>query len=472
MATITTVNPHTGADLTAYETHSPAEIEAALAAADAAAHTWRGSTLAERAAFLHALGGLLTERRDRYAGLITTEMGKPIAEALGEVDKCASSCLVVADLAPGWLADEVIDSPAQKSWISYEPLGVVFAVMPWNFPFWQVIRFACAALVAGNAAVLKHSPNVTGCALALEELIADAARLSGAPADLMRTLVIAEADVPATVPGLIADPRIAAVTLTGSERAGVAVGGSAGSSLKKVVLELGGSDPFVVLDDADLGLAADAAIRSRFGNAGQSCIAAKRLIVAEAVADEFVALLSDRVAALVAGDPSDPATMVGPMARPDLRSGLHRQVEATVAEGAVLLAGGAPIDGPGSHYAPTLLDRVTTSMTAGREELFGPVASVFRVADDAEAAAVANSTAYGLGASVWSTSDRGLAVGRAIRSGALFINAVVASDPNLPFGGIGRSGHGRELGAVGVREFTNVRTVWVGGGGALPTIAE
>ena len=472
MATITTRNPHTGAELATYECADGERIEEVRSQAAAAAGAWGEVAVGDRTHLLRALGDLLTERREEYAALITAEMGKPIAEALGEIDKCALSCHVVADLAPAWLADEPVATSAQQSWVSYVPLGVVVAVMPWNFPFWQVIRFACAALVAGNSGILKHSPNVTGCAVALEELLDAAASRAGAPAQLLQTLVIDESLVPQIIPALIADDRVAAATLTGSERAGVAVGSAAGTALKKVVLELGGSDPFVVLDDADLDAAADAAIRSRFGNAGQSCIAAKRWIVQESVADDFVSRIQDRMARLVAGDPADPATNIGPMARDDLRRAVHEQVQDSVTEGATLVAGGVIPDGLGYHYPATLLDNVSTSMTVAREESFGPVACVIRVADDDEAVRVANDTAYGLGASVWSRSERGLAVGTRIRSGALFVNAVVASDARMPFGGLGRSGHGRELGAAGVREFTNVRTVWIGDGAHLPTIAE
>jgi succinate-semialdehyde dehydrogenase/glutarate-semialdehyde dehydrogenase len=320
--------------------------------------------------------------------------------------------------------------------------------MPWNYPFWQVLRFACAALVAGNAGVLKHSPNVTGCALAIVELFAAA----GAPAGLFTTLVLADDQLAEMTPRIIGDPAVAAVTLTGSERAGEAVGAAAGRYLKKSVLELGGSDPFVVLDDADLPAAAEVAVRSRFGNAGQSCIAAKRFIVAESVADDFVALIATRAALLE----------LGPMARGDLRDQLHAQVVASLDEGAVLVTGGALPEGPGWFYPPTVLDHVTPRMTVFDEETFGPVAAVVRARDEDHAVALANDTAYGLGAAVWSTSARGLDVGRRIRSGALFVNAIVASDPRLPFGGIGRSGHGRELSAEGTREFTNVRTVYVG----------
>jgi len=466
---VVTVNPATGKPLAEYPSFSLEQVEHALAQAAEAARGWGVVPVEGRANFLRRVGALLTERRDEYAALITAEMGKPLAEALAEVDKCAWNCTVVADSAPAWLDDHEVASGAARSWLSYEPLGVVFAVMPWNYPFWQVLRFACAAIVAGNAAVLKHSPNVTGCALAIETLIADA----GAPTGLLRTVVLAEAVVPAVVPTIIADRRISAVTLTGSERAGVAVGTAAGAALKKSVLELGGSDPFVVLDDADLEAAADAAVRSRFGNGGQSCIAAKRWIVADPVADEFAALVAARVAALRVGDPTAPDVTVGPMARIDLRDGLHRQVEQTLAQGATLVAGGHPVDGPGSYYAPTVLDHVEPGMTTFAEETFGPVASLVRARDDDHAVELANDTEYGLGAAVWSRSERGLAVGRRIRSGALFVNAMVASDPRLPFGGIGRSGYGRELSAEGTREFTNVRTIYVGDGAApLPAMTE
>ena len=420
----------------------------------------------ERTELLRRVGKLLSERRDEYAALITAEMGKPISEALAEIDKCAWNCDVVADHAAAWLADHEIGSAASKSWLAYEPLGTIFAVMPWNFPFWQVLRFACAAIAAGNTAILKHSPNVTGCAVAIEKLFDDA----GGPARLFSVLIIADADLGTVVPRVIGDDRVAAVTLTGSERAGVAVGTAAGQALKKSVLELGGSDPFVVLDDADLPAAAAAAARSRFGNAGQSCIAAKRFIVVAGIADEFVRLLTEHVNSLTVGDPQDPGTTIGPLAREDLRATLHDQVTASVAEGATLIAGGEFIEGPGYFYAPTVLDNVTPAMTSFQAEIFGPVASIIRAADDEHAISLANDTPYGLGASVWGLPDRALTVGRKIRSGALFINAVVASDPRLPFGGTRRSGHGRELGAEGVREFTNIRTIYIGDRDAPPPI--
>ncbi|MBB2891874.1 NAD-dependent succinate-semialdehyde dehydrogenase [Flexivirga oryzae] len=456
MATVTTISPIDGSTLQTYEAADWAVIDAVLDRAVTAQQRWASRPVGDRTELLRAVAGILRGDRERHAALITAEMGKPITESLAEVDKCARNCDVVAEEAPGWLADRELASDARRSWVAAEPLGVVFAVMPWNYPFWQVIRFACAALVAGNAGVLKHSPNVTGCALALADVFAKA----GAPDALFQTVVIAEADVPEVVPRIIADDRVAAVTLTGSERAGSAVGAAAGKALKKSLLELGGSDPFVVLADADLDHTVAQAVRSRFGNGGQSCIAAKRFVVVDEIADEFVARLSPAVARLRLGDPADPDTQVGPMARPDLLAALHAQVQASVREGAELVTGGKSV---GTYYLPTILDRVTPNMTAATEETFGPVAAILRARDDDQAVEMANATAYGLGCSVWGEPAHALAVGRRIRSGALFVNAMVASDPRLPFGGIRRSGHGRELAADGVREFTNQRTVYVGG---------
>lgn len=457
MTEVTTRNPVTGEVLARYHAHDAAGIERALADVSAAGEVWRATALADRLDLLRSVGKLLAERREDYAALITAEMGKPLAEARGEIDKCAWNCEVVADQASDWLADRPLDSAATRAWLSYEPLGVVFAVMPWNFPFWQVLRFACAALAAGNAGLLKHSPDTTGCALAIEQLFADA----GAPRGLFRSLVIAPEDVPDVSARVIADQRVSAVTLTGSERAGASVAAAAGRALKKTVLELGGSDPFVVLADADLEAAATAAAKSRFGNAGQSCVSAKRFIVVDEVAEEFVRLFVERVAALEVGDPTVEGTTMGPMVRSDLRDQLLGQVERTVAAGALLVTGGSAIDAPGHFVEPTVLDRVVPGMAAFVEETFGPVAAVVRARDDEHAVELANGTDFGLAASVWGTSEHALAIGRRIRSGALFINAMVASDPRLPFGGIGRSGYGRELSAEGVREFTNVRTVVV-----------
>ncbi|CAI9401458.1 aldehyde dehydrogenase family protein [Nocardioides sp. T2.26MG-1] len=445
--TVTTRSPATGEMLATYLAHDEAAVEAALAATYAASELWRGTPLEDRLALLRGAGKLLTERREEYAALITAEMGKPLVEALGEVDKCAWNCEVVADLAPGWLADHPVASGASRSWLAYEPLGVVFAVMPWNFPFWQVLRFACAALAAGNAALLKHSPDVTGCALAVESLFADA----GAPAGLFRSLVVAAEDVPEVSRRVVEDPRVAAVTLTGSERAGASIAAVAGAAVKKTVLELGGSDPFVVLADADVAAAAATAVRSRFANTGQSCVCAKRFIVHDAVAEEFLERFVDQLALLE----------IAPLAREDLRDAVLRQIEETVAQGARLVTGGSAIDGPGWYLEPTVLADVEPGMTAFDEETFGPVATITRARDDDHAVELANATTFGLGASVWGEAPHALDVGRRIRSGALFVNAMVASDPRLPFGGTGRSGYGRELSAEGVREFTNVRTVYV-----------
>lgn len=448
---VVTRNPATGEFLASYDAHDEAGVEEAIAATHAASQVWAATPLDERLALLRGVGKLLTERREEYAALITAEMGKPIAESLGEVDKCAWNCDVVADLAPGWLADHEIASSASRSWLSYEPLGVVFAVMPWNFPFWQVLRFASAALAAGNAALLKHSPDVTGCALAIETLFADAGQSMGSPAGLFRALVIAAEDVPEVSRRVVEDPRVAAVTLTGSERAGSAIAAAAGAAIKKTVLELGGSDPFVVLADADVATAAATAVKARFTNTGQSCVCAKRFIVHEDVADEFVERFIEGMARLE----------VSPMAREDLRDAILRQVEESVAQGARLVVGGRALDLPGWYVEPTLLVDVEPGMTAFVEETFGPVATVTRARDDDHAVELANATTFGLGASVWGEPEHALAVGRRVRSGALFVNAMVASDPRLPFGGIGRSGYGRELSAEGVREFTNVRTMVV-----------
>jgi succinate-semialdehyde dehydrogenase/glutarate-semialdehyde dehydrogenase len=454
---VVTRNPATGEELHRYPAHDEAGVEQALAETHAAAQVWARTPLEERLTLLRRVGKLLTERRSEYAALITAEMGKPLGESSGEIDKCAWNCEVVADLAPAWLADAEIVSGASQSWLSYEPLGVVFAVMPWNYPFWQVVRFACAALAGGNAALLKHSPDTTGCALALEQVFADA----GGPPGLFRSLVVVPEEVAGVSARVIADPRVAAVTLTGSERAGAAVAAAAGSALKKSVLELGGSDPFVVLPDADLPAAAEAAARSRFGNGGQSCVSAKRFIVVDEVAEAFLRLLVERVALIQVGDPAEPGTTMGPMARGDLRDAVVRQVAETVAQGAVLVTGGHALDSPGYYVEPTVLDLVTPGMTAFSEETFGPVAAVVRARDEDHAVELANDTTFGLAASVWGRDDHALAVGRRIRSGALFVNSMVASDPRLPFGGTGRSGYGRELSAQGVHEFTNVRTMVV-----------
>jgi len=464
-ARLRSVNPATGEELASFEEHRAGELDQALSEADAAHQAWRRTSFGERARVLLEAARLLRERRPEYARLVALEMGKPIAEAGAELDKCAWNCEFYARQAERLLADEPVQTEAQASYVAYQPLGVVLAIMPWNFPFWQVLRFAAPALMAGNAALLKHSPNVPRCALAIEQLLTAA----GAPAGLFRTLLIGDASVGEATERLITDPRLSAVTLTGSERAGAAVGAAAGRALKKCVLELGGSDPFIVLADADLPSVAEQAVRARFSNAGQSCIAAKRFIVEQTVAEEFERRLVDATAALPVGDPLDPATRVGPLARADLRDTLERQVEESLAKGARVLLGGHRLEGRGWFFAPTILGGVGREMPVFQEETFGPVAAVIRAEDEEEAVELANDTPYGLGASVWTSDpERGRRLGRQVQSGSLFVNGIVASDPRLPFGGVKRSGYGRELAAVGLREFTNIRTFWVQAAGTPP----
>ena len=458
MSAVVTVNPATGERLAEHPAFSGAEVDAALDRAAAAQTGWAALTFAERAAVLRRTAEVLRAESEDLALLVTREMGKPLAEARAEVGKCATACDYYAEHADDFLAEQPVATNADRSWIGYEPVGLVLAVMPWNFPLWQVLRFAAPALMAGNAAILKHSPNTTGCALAVERVLVAA----GAPEGLFTALVVAEPDVPAVTRRLIDDPRVGAVTITGSERAGRAVGSASGDAIKKSVLELGGSDPFVVLADADLPRVAHLAARGRFLNAGQSCISPKRFVVDASVVEEFTRLLVAEVEALTVGDPEAEGTHVGPIAREDLLEGVHRQVEASVSGGATLLAGGERLDRPGTFYAPTVLTDVAPGQVAYDEEIFGPVATVIAADGDDEAVRIANDTRFGLGASVWTTDpERGIAAARRIRSGAVFVNAVVASDVRMPFGGTRASGYGRELAAAGIREFVNVRTWWV-----------
>ncbi|MBI1809195.1 MAG: NAD-dependent succinate-semialdehyde dehydrogenase [Gemmatimonadetes bacterium] len=449
---IATVNPTTGALVRSFDEHDDAHVDRALSRARDAAATWRRATIAERTALLHGVADALERDRERLAALATLEMGKTVQAARDEVAKCAFACRYYAAHAEPLLAPEPLHIDGADAVLHFQPLGVLLAVMPWNFPFWQVVRAAAPAILAGNVVVLKHASNVPQCALALEALVAGA----GAPPGVFQTLLVSAARTGA----IVEDARVAAVTLTGSEAAGRDVAAHAGRAIKKTVLELGGSDPFVVLADADLALAASNAVKGRMINNGQSCIAAKRFIVVEAVADEFESRFIEFVRALRVGDPMDPATDVGPLATRQIRDELASQVERSVRAGARLAVGGGPVAGPGFFYAPTVLTGVPLDAPALTEELFGPVAPVVRVRDTDEAIARANATAFGLGASVWTRS--GALADRAtdeIDAGMVFVNTIVASDPRFPFGGVKASGYGREVGLQGLREFVNVKTV-------------
>ncbi|WP_210506738.1 NAD-dependent succinate-semialdehyde dehydrogenase [Naasia sp. SYSU D00057] len=449
------INPATGEALGEYPAHTREEVDRALDAAVAAQRAWRRTSPTSRAALLRAVANRLRDGHEQYAQTITLEMGKPIGEARAEVEKSAVTLDYYAENAEAFLAFEAIESSASESGVSYEPLGAVLAIMPWNYPFWQFFRFAAPALAAGNAAILKHAANVPGCALLVEQIIRDA----GAPEGLVSSLLIDSAEVA----GLIADERIAAVTLTGSTEVGRIVAGQAGRHLKKQVLELGGSDPFLVLADADLEAATTVAVKSRFTANGQSCVNAKRFLVVEEVADRFVELFAEKAAALKLGDPLEESTTIGPLARANLRDALHDQVRRTVDGGATVVLGGEPIDGPGYFYPPTILDHVTRDGVAFTEETFGPVASITRVRDTEEAIELANATEYGLGAAVWTADlDEARRIVPRIDAGAVFVNGMVASDARLPFGGIKNSGYGRELSVFGLREFVNIKTVWIG----------
>jgi succinate-semialdehyde dehydrogenase/glutarate-semialdehyde dehydrogenase len=452
---IQSINPATGQVVATLELHSATQVDAALAGAARAQKSWARTSLDERCALLRRVAAVLRERKAHLAQLVTIEMGKPIVEAEAEVEKCAWNCDFYADNAARFLGDEVVPSGATESRIVYDPLGVVLAIMPWNYPLWQVIRFAAPALAAGNGIVLKHANNVPQCAIELERVF----QAAGTPQGLFATVLV-EAS---RVKSLIEDPRIAALTLTGSTPVGKLVASQAGAVLKKQVLELGGSDPFIVLADADLDAAARTAVKARYINVGQSCINGKRFIVEDAVAERFTELFVEHARALKVGDPMQRDVTIGPMARANLRDDLHLQVQETVKQGARLLLGGRFVDGPGFFYEPTVLDRVAPGMVAACEETFGPAAAILRVKDVEQALEVANSLDYGLGAALW-TGDlqRAAGLARRIEAGAVFINGLVASDPRLPFGGIKQSGYGRELGAHGAREFTNIKTVWVG----------
>ncbi|MEZ5541281.1 MAG: NAD-dependent succinate-semialdehyde dehydrogenase [Pseudomonadota bacterium] len=447
-------NPADGSSREIVAAFDDAQLEHALAQSAQAAPAWRTLPIGDRCALLQRTAGVLRARSEAFARLMSLEMGKPIAEARAEVEKSALGCEYYANHGPVFLADEIIGSDAGHSLVAYEPLGTVLAIMPWNFPFWQVFRFAAPALVAGNTGLLKHASNVPQCALAIESVFREA----GLPEGVFRTLMIPSG----RVARVIEDRRVHAVTLTGSEPAGRQVAATAGAALKKTVLELGGSDPFIVLEDADLDLAVEHAVASRFLNTGQSCIAAKRFIVVPEIADAFVERFRRAAEALPVGDPLDEANRMGPMARHDLREELHRQVTDSIGQGAVAVTGCAPLDGPGAYYPPSILDRVAPGILAYREELFGPVASVIRARDEADAVRIANDTEFGLGGSVWTrNSTRGERVARRLQCGSAFVNGLVKSDPRLPFGGVKHSGYGRELSHHGIREFVNAKTIWI-----------
>jgi succinate-semialdehyde dehydrogenase/glutarate-semialdehyde dehydrogenase len=449
------INPATGECLAEFSEMGGPEAGAILDRAVEAFRAWRACTVPERAEPMRRLADVLRGRKKHLAGLITLEMGKPITEAEAEIEKCAWGAEYYAEHAAEHLADRPAASSARESYVAFDPLGVILAVMPWNFPFWQVMRFGVPALMAGNGSVIKHSPNVPQCAAAVEEIFAQA----GFPPGLVSNAYLSNE----LADELIADDRIAAVTLTGSTRAGREIGAAAGTAVKKAVFELGGSDPFIVLADADLDGAVQFAVKARFQNTGQSCIAAKRFIVVEEIADRFQTRFVQAVRELKVGDPTDRSTRIGPLARKDLRTNLARQVEASVREGARVVTGGEALEGPGYYYATSVLTDVRPEMPVWREEVFGPVAPVMAVRDEEEAIAVANTTEFGLGSNLWTRDiNRAKQLARRIEAGNVFINGMTASDPRLPFGGIKRSGHGRELSVFGIHEFTNIKTVWIG----------
>lgn len=448
------INPATGEKVTDIPAWDSQQLEATLASVAAISPCWRNTPMADRCALMHKAADVLRANKEKYATIITQEMGKLIKDARGEVEKCASACDFYAEHGPEFLADEMIASDAGKSYVAYLPLGTVLAVMPWNYPLWQVFRFAAPALVAGNTGVLKHASNVPQCAKIIEDVFKEA----GFPENTFRSLMIRASQVKA----VIEDPRIHAVTLTGSEPAGRQVAATAAQSLKKSVLELGGSDAFVILEDADLDWTVQSAVMSRFLNTGQSCIAAKRFIVVDAVAEDFVARFKAGVEALQAGDPMDESTTLAPMAREDLRDELHIQVKDSIAAGAEVVTGCEVIERPGAFYKASILDRVEPGMRAYHEEFFGPVAIVIRARDEADALRIANDSPFGLGGSVWTQdSSRGEQFALQIESGCTFVNGMVKSDPRLPFGGVKNSGYGRELSQHGIREFTNAKTIWI-----------
>lgn len=451
---IATVNPATGQVVRTFDPMSDAQVEERVQRAADIFIEYRTFPFAERARKMFRVAEILESEKDALGRLMTLEMGKPLRSAVAEAAKCATACRYYAENAERFLADEIVETSARRSFVRYLPIGPVLAVMPWNFPFWQVIRFAAPALMAGNVGLLKHASNVPQCALKIEEIF----RAAGFPEGAFQTLLIGSQKVDS----LLNDPRIVAATLTGSEQAGIQVGMGAAKRIKKVVLELGGSDPFIVMPSADLDSAVATAVEARIINNGQSCIAAKRFIVAQPIADTFEQKFVARMEALKVGDPLDEATELGPLATADGVTSLDADVRKTVEAGATLLTGGRPLVRPGNYYAPTVLTNVPRNSPAYQEELFGPVASIFSARDLDDAIRLANDSRFGLGASAWTNDaqERERFVNE-LEAGMVFINKMVASDPRIPFGGVKQSGYGRELGIHGIREFTNIKTVWI-----------
>jgi succinate-semialdehyde dehydrogenase / glutarate-semialdehyde dehydrogenase len=449
------LNPATEEVIAEYPEHTPAQIEQILTSADAAFSKWRTASFQNRAPLMKQAASLLRRKRDELAKLMTAEVGKTITASESEIEKCAATCDFFAEKSETFLSPQAIPSDASKSYVRFDPLGPVLAIMPWNFPLWQVIRFAAPALMAGNVAVLKHAPNVPGCSLALEKIFSEA----GFPTGVFSSLLISDNQA---AQRLVDHPVIRAVTLTGSERAGASVAAAAGGRLKKTVMELGGSDPFIILADADIQQAAAKAAEARCINNGQSCIAAKRFIVESSIADRFEEAMIAAMSAMKIGDPMDYSTQIGPLARLDLLDALHKQVQRSVDQGAKLRLGGKRRSGKGFFYEPTVLTSIQPGMAAFDEETFGPVAAIIRANDPQHAIQLANKSRYGLGASIWTNDfNRAQTLAIQIEAGSVFINGIVKSDPHLPFGGIKNSGWGRELSQFGIHEFVNIKTIWI-----------
>lgn len=451
---IKAINPATGKLIKEYNEVSLENAIDALKKTDAAFKEWKKTDFSERSKLMKKAGNILKDKKEEYGRLMAEEMGKPITQGEAESEKCAWVCDYYAENAEKFLQDELVETDAGKSYVAFEPLGTIMAIMPWNFPFWQVFRFAVPSIMAGNTGVLKHASNVPGNALAIEEVFREA----GFPDNVFKTLLISSS----TASSLISSDYVKAVTLTGSNAAGSKVAALAGENLKKMVLELGGSDPFIALSDVNVKTCVANAVSARTINTGQSCVAAKRFIVMEDIADKFEKEYKEKMESLVVGDPLDRKTEVGPMARQDLLMDLDKQVQNSIKKGAKLLTGGKRLDRQGFFYEPTVLSDVKKGMPAFEEELFGPVAAVIRVKDEDEAIKVANSTIYGLGASIWSdNTEKAEKLARRIEAGAVFVNGIVKSDPRMPFGGVKKSGYGRELSHYGIKEFVNIKTVWI-----------